>query len=200
MIERLEDYIFEERDDARTRFNFVDSSTESTEIKITTMLIPDSQIDKASLEKELEEMVKELEAEERNLEKRMTNEDFWLLWLDLVDLWGQYRGVKELYNNAISERAGFKVKDVVDKYYEGRSSRIKRHRDELLAQVNVLIKELNQDLSARRFTEVDKCWLREHVGNSDQSESVRGRIKTKLKGLKDPVDFVNLIEKKNNPD
>jgi hypothetical protein len=200
MIERLEDYIFEEKDDLRTRFNFVDSSTESEEIRITTMLVPDCRVDKSELERELEEMVKELEAEERNPEKRMTNEDFWLLWLDLVDLWGQYRGVKELYNNATSENTEFLVRNVVDKYYEGRSSKIKKYRDELLAQVNVLIEELNQDLSARRFTEVDKCWLREHIGNSGQSESVRGRIKTKLKGLKDPVDLVNLIEKKNNPD
>lgn len=200
MIERLEDYIFEERDDARTTFNFVDSSTESNEIKITTMLIPDCQIDKASLERELEEMIKELEAEERKPEKRMTNEDFWSLWLDLVDLWGQYRGAKELYNNATSGNTEFVVRDIVDKYYKGQSSRIKKHRDELLAQVNARIKELNQDLSARGFTEVDKCWLREHIGNSDQSESVRGRIKTKLKGLKDPIDLVNLIEKKDNPD
>ncbi len=200
MIERLEDYVFEEKDDFRTMFNFVDSSTESNEVKITTILMPDCQIDKASIEKELEEMIKELEAEEKNPEKRMTNEDFWLLWLDLVDLWGQYRGVKELYNNATSENTEFVVKNVVDKYYEGRSSKIKKHRDELLAQVDALIEELNQDLSARRFTEVDKCWLREHIGNSDQSESVRGRIKTKLKGLKVPVDFVKLIEKKNNPD
>ena len=91
MMERLEDYIFEERDDARTTFNFVDSSTESDEIKITTMIVPDCQIDNASLEKELEEMIKEFEAEAKKHEEQTASKEFWSLWMDVIDVWAKYQ-------------------------------------------------------------------------------------------------------------
>lgn len=200
MIERLEDYIFEERDDARTMFNFVDSSTESDEIKITRMIVPDCQIDKASLERELEEMVKELEKEAKKHKKQTTSKEFWSLWTDVVDLWVKYQSKNKLYDNAISDETYFKVENVVAKYYGGRPSRILDHCNELYLQVSELVRELNCDLVERGFRTIGIPWLVNNVSTKEQIENVRDEIKAKLKGLKDPVDFVNLIEKKNNPD
>jgi hypothetical protein len=200
MIERLEDYIFEERDDARTRFNFVDSSTESTEIKITTMLIPDSQIDKAELERELEEMVKELETKAKKHKEQTTSKEFWSLWTDVVDLWVKYQAKNKLYDNAISDDTSFVVNNVVAEYYGGRLSKLLDHCNDLYLQVTELIRELNCDLVERGFRTIDIPWLVNNVSTKEQRENVRDEIKAKLKGLKDPIDFVNLIEKKNNPD
>ena len=200
MIERLEDYIFEERDDARTMFNFVDSSTESTEIKITTMLIPDCQIDKVSLERELEEMVKELEKEAKKHKEQTTSKEFWSLWTDVVDLWVRYQSKNKLYDNAISEETNFIVENVVAKYYGGRPSRILDHCNELFLQVSELVRELNCDLAERGFRTISVPWLVNNVSTKQQIKNIRNRINAKLNDLEAPVDFVDLIEKKNNPD
>ena len=156
MIERLEDYIFEERDDTRTMFNFVDSSTESDEVKITTMLIPDCQIDKASLERELEEMAKELETKAKKHKEQTTSKEFWSLWADVVDLWVKYQSKNKLYDNAISDDTYFKVENVVAKYYGGRPSRILDHCNDLYLQVTELIRELNCDLVERGFRSIQE--------------------------------------------
>lgn len=200
MIERLEDYIFEEKDDPRTRFNFVDSSTESDEIKITVQLVPDCQIDKAALERELEEMIKELETEAKKHKEQTTSKEFWSLWTDVVDLWVKYQSKNKLYDNAISEETNFIVENVVAKYYGGRPSRILDHCNDLFLQVSELVRELNCDLVERGFRTIDIPWLVNNVGTKEQRENVRDEIRAKLNGLEDPVDLVNLIEKKNNPD
>ena len=155
MIERLENFIFEEKDDVRTRFNFVDSSTESDEIKITTMIVPDCQIDKAALEKELEEMIESLEKEAEDQIKRNISEEYWSLWLDVVNVWRQYQSVKALYINATSPETEFQVEDVVCQYYDGCYWKIEDHRKELSKRVDLLLEELNYDLAERKFRKIN---------------------------------------------
>ena len=176
MMERLEDYIFEERDDARTTFNFVDSSTESDEIKITTMIVPDCQIDNASLEKELEEMIKEFEAEAKKHEEQTASKEFWSLWMDVIDVWAKYQSKNKLYDNAISDETYFKVENVVAKYYGGRPSRILDHCKELFLQVSELVRELNCDLVERGFRTINIPWLVNNVGTKRQVNNVRTKI------------------------
>ena len=145
-------------------------------------------------------MVKELEKEAKKHKEQTTSKEFWSLWTDVVDLWVKYQSKNKLYDNAISDETYFKVENVVAKYYGGRPSRILDHCNDLYLQVTELIRELNCDLVERGFRTIDIPWLVNNVGTKEQRENVRNEIKAKLKGLKDPVDLVDLIEKKDNPD
>lgn len=199
MIERFETYAIEEKDDVRTRFNFVDSSTESDEIKITTLLVPDCQIDKAALERELEEMIESLKKEEEDQIKRNISEEYWSLWLDVVNVWREYQSVKALYINATSPETESQVKDVVCQYYDGCYWKIKGHRDELSKRVDSLLKELNCDLTERKFGKITRNWLFNQIGSQRQARKARRKINANLKKHAEPEDFKSIIEAEKNP-
>ena len=136
---------------------------------------------------------------EKEIDEKMI-EKYWMALLGVVNAWAEYNRLKKLYTNATSPDTRHKVQHVVARYYFGQPERILDQRDASLTPLEYelqsyydICEKIGMKASFSRTRNSDLNWLFNHLEDSDDYDSVRGKIKRRLNKMTLPQPFEELI-------
>ncbi|MBR0460983.1 hypothetical protein IJI91_03325 [Candidatus Saccharibacteria bacterium] len=124
---------------------------------------------------------------------------YWNTALTVIDFWSKYQGRCKLYNTASNPNTKFRVMNVIRKYYNSNINELMRDITQDEQELRRLLEVLDDLCLEANVESISRGWLDTHVTDGKTAASYRGKIKTRIKNLAEPVSLRDLPPYKPKP-